>query len=162
MYKFPSNLVGLNSIFCEREQKSNPLNERYWNWKLFLRENGTTSTHGHLKATHVSLNCIISWQISRQYTKISPRSSQLYTTNIQLPYRDYTRRKATHILREKSDATVPARSTPKRQFDKYQPTSSRHHIRRQNTTKLPRNDGRTPMSSLRFHPDIYIIKILLK
>jgi len=30
-------------------------------------------------------------------------------------------------------------------------------IRRQNTTKLHRNDGRTPMSSLRFYADTYII-----
>ena len=35
--------------------------------------------------------------------------------------------------------------------------SSRHPIKRQNTTKLHRNDGRTPVPSLRFYADTYII-----
>ena len=78
-------------------------------------------------------------------------------TDTSSPHKDYTRWKATHILREKSEATVPARSTPQHQFDKHQTISCRHPIRRQDTTKLPRNDGRTPMSSLRFYTDIYII-----
>jgi len=56
-----------------------------------------------------------------------------------------------------SEATVSARSTPQRQSDKNQTISSRHLIKRQNTTKLHRNDGRTLMSSLRFCADTYII-----
>jgi len=58
---------------------------------------------------------------------------------------------------KKSEATVPPHSTPQRQFDEHQTISSRHPIRRQNTTKLTRNNGRTPMSSLRFYADTYII-----
>jgi len=58
---------------------------------------------------------------------------------------------------KKSEATVPARSTPQHQFDEHQTISSRYPIRRRNTTKLHRNDGRTPMSRLRFYADTYII-----
>jgi hypothetical protein len=58
---------------------------------------------------------------------------------------------------KKSEATVPARSTRQRQFDEHQTIISRHPIRRRDTAKLPRNDGRTPMSSLRFYADTYII-----
>jgi hypothetical protein len=65
-------------------------------------------------------------------------------------------RQSTYYVK-KSEAMVPARSTPQRQFDENQTISSRHPIRRQNTTNLPRNDGRTPTSSLRFYADIYII-----
>jgi hypothetical protein len=82
---------------------------------------------------------------------------ELYTTKVLLPYRDYTRRKTTHILRKKSGATVPARSTPQHQFDENQTIISRHSIKRQYTKKLHRNDGRTPMSSLRFYAVTYII-----
>ena len=56
---------------------------------------------------------------------------ELYITKFLLPYRDYTRRKATHILRKKSEAAVPARSTTQRQFDENQTISSRHPIKRQ-------------------------------
>jgi hypothetical protein len=58
---------------------------------------------------------------------------------------------------KKSEVTVPTCSTPQRVFDEHQTISSRHPIRRQNTTKLPKNDGRTLMSSSRFYTDTYII-----
>ena len=56
-----------------------------------------------------------------------------------------------------AEATVPTRSTPQSQFDEHQANRSRNPTRRQNTAKHPRNDGRTPMSSLRFYADTYII-----
>ena len=78
-------------------------------------------------------------------------------TDTSSPHKDCTRRKATHIISKKIRGDRPARSTRQRQFDKHQTISSRHPIKRQNTTKLHRKDGRTPMSSLRFYTDIYII-----
>ena len=79
--------------------------------------------HTDTSLPHKSVKkCIISGQ-SKVYTQISPRFSELYTTNILLPYRDNTRRKASHTLCGESEATVPARSTPQRQFDKHQKAS---------------------------------------
>jgi hypothetical protein len=76
----------------------------------------TSSPHNQVK------KCIISGQ-SKVYTQISPHFSELYTTNILLPYRDHTWRKASHTLRGESEATVPAGSTPQCQFDKHQKAS---------------------------------------
>jgi len=54
---------------------------------------------------------------------------------------------------EKSEATVHAHSTPQHQVTKNQTIRSRYHIKQQSVTKLHRNNGRKPNSSLRFRTD---------
>jgi hypothetical protein len=88
---------------------------------------------------------------------VSPRSSELYYKRSITIKRPYPKEGHPHTTRKKSEATVPARSTRQRQFDEHQTISPRRPIPQQNTTKHPTNDGRTPMSSLRFYADTHII-----
>jgi hypothetical protein len=108
----------------------------------------------HCQTSKSQLYNIVTEQYSTLRLAHAPAN---YTLQTFYYHTNYTRRKATHILREKLEATVPVRSTPQRQVDEHQTISSRHPLRRENTTKLPRNDGTPPMSILRFYADTYII-----
>jgi len=68
-------------------------------------------------------------------------------------FRLYPKEGHPHTTRKNQRRQSPFAVHRNSKFDEHQTISSRHPIRRQNTTKLPTNDGRTPMSSLRFYAD---------
>ena len=56
-------------------------------------------------------------------------SNRLHVSTLHVGHiQTFTKMKATHILRKKSEATVPARSTPQHQFDENQTVSCRYPI----------------------------------
>ena len=67
-------------------------------WGSMIQPHGTTtsSTLGHLIATQISHNCLIPWQNKNDTLRLA-HTPVGYILKILLPYRVYTRKKATYI-----------------------------------------------------------------